>query len=141
MSGYTIRTPAQVLTTLIQDAQTAGAINAQDIRDLLASVSSLEPNVQTASYTLVLADVWQTLVMNSASAVNVTIPPNSSVAFQIGSIIPWYGLGAGLVTFVAGAGVTLETRATGTLVSAVQRASGGLWQRAANTWVISGDLT
>jgi hypothetical protein len=141
MSGYTIRTLATVLTTLIEDGQAAGSITPQDVRDALASVESVEPNIQTASYTLAIGDAWMGLIMNSATAVNVTVPPNSSVAFQVGTIIPWYGLGAGLITFVAGAGVTLETRAGGTLVSAVQRASGGLWQRAANTWVVSGDLT
>lgn len=141
MSGYTIRTPGSVLSTLIEDLQAAGSITAQDVRDLFASAMSLEPNVQTASYTLVLTDIWQCLVMNSASGVNVTVPPNSSVAFQVGTMIPWYGIGAGLITFVAGAGVTLETRAGGTLVSSVQRASGGLWQRAANIWAVTGDLT
>lgn len=141
MSGYTIRTPVTILTTLIQDAQAAGSINPQDIRDLFASVLSVEPNTQTGSYTLTLNDIWEGLVMNSASAVNVTVPPNSSVAFQVGATIPWYGQGAGLITFVQGAGVTIERRAGATLVSAAQGASGGLWQRAANTWVLSGDIT
>lgn len=141
MSGYTIRTPATVLTTLIQDGQAAGSINPQDIRDLFASVMSMEPNVQTSSYTLVLTDIWQSLVMNSATAVNVTVPPNSSVAFQVGAIIPWYGVGAGLITFVQGSGVTLETASGVSLVSRVQRSSGALWKRATDTWVVTGDLT
>jgi hypothetical protein len=141
MSGYTIRTPVAILTTIIQDFQAAGSINPQDIRDLFASVMSLEPNAQTGSWTLVLTDIWEGLVMNSATAVNVTVPPNSSVAFQVGAIIPWYGQGAGLITFVQGAGVTIERRAGATLVSAAQGASGSLWQRAANIWVLSGDIT
>lgn len=142
MSGYTIRTPVSVLTTLAQDGQASGAFTLQRFRDSFASFASLEPNVQTASYTLALTDIWQCLVMNSASAVNLTLPPNSSVAFQVGTIIPWYGLGAGLITFVAGAGVNpIERRSGATLVSAVQGASGALWQRAANTWVLSGDIT
>jgi hypothetical protein len=141
MSGYTVRTPVAVLTTLAQDFQQAGSFTLQDLRDVWASVASIVPNVQTTSYTLALTDVWQGLVMNSPTAVTVTVPPNASVPFQIGSIIPWYGLGAGLITFVGGAGVTLETRVGGTLVSAVQRSSGGLWMRAVDTWVVSGDLT
>lgn len=141
MSGYTIRTPPTVLTTIAQDGQASGAFNLQDFRDSLASAMSLEPNVQTASYTLVLTDIWQGLIMNNASAVNVTVPPNSSVAFQVGAIIPWYGLGAGLITFVQGAGVTIERRSGASLVSAAQGSSGALWQRAANIWVLSGDIT
>lgn len=138
MSGYTIRTPVSIFTTVAQDGQAPGSISAQDIRDLFASALSLEPNIQTVSYTLVLTDVWRCLVMNSATAVNLTVPPNSSVAFQVGSIVPWYGLGAGLITFVPGAGVTLETSTT--LISRAQNSAGDLWQRAADTWVVRGDV-
>lgn len=137
MSGYTIRTPAATLSAN-QDGQGPNSITVQNIRDLFASAISVEPNVKTVSTTLALTDLGMGLVMNSASAVNVTVPPN---VFQVGVAIPWYGLGAGLITFVPGAGVTIERRAGATLVSAVQGASGGLWQRASNIWVLSGDIT
>src|ERR1700733_2838022 len=127
MSGYTIRTPDTVATTELEDGQGVGAVNLQDIRDEMFSVISILPNTQTVSYTLVLTDIGKCVVMNSASGVNLTVPPNSSVAFQVGTIIAWYGLGAGLITFVAGSGVTIETRGGATLVSAVQKASGTLW--------------
>lgn len=141
MSGYTIRTPVAVLTTIIQDFQTAGSIDPKDIRDLFASVLSLEPNpVSVFPYTLGINDVWQGLVMTSGSAASVIIPPNSAVPFQVGSIIPWYVLGAGLITFAPGAGVNpLETASS--LQARGTKSSGDLWQRAANTWVVRGDLT
>jgi hypothetical protein len=139
MSGYTISDLNTVFTTLDQDGQAQFSITPLDLRSSIASAAGLIPNVQTVSYTLVLTDVAKCIVMNSASAVNLTIPPNSSVAFQVGVVITWYGLGAGLITFVPGAAVTIEKSST-TLVTRAQFAFGGIWQRAANTWVLWGDV-
>lgn len=139
MSGYTISDLNTVLTTLLQDGQSQFSLTPGKERSAVASAVGLIPNVQTVSYTLVLTDVAKCIVMNSASSVNLTIPPNSSVAFQVGTVITWYGLGAGLVTFVPGAGVTIEKSST-TLVTRAQAAFGGIWQRVANTWVLWGDV-
>ena len=139
MSGYTISDLNTVFTTLDQDGQAQSAITPLDLRSSIASAAGLIPNVQTVSYTLVLTDIAKCIVMNSASGVNLTIPPNSSVAFQVGTVITWYGLGAGLVTFVPGAGVTIE-KSSSTLVTRAQAAFGGIWQRVANTWVLWGDV-
>ncbi len=139
MSGYTISDPNTVFTTLLQDGQPQFSITPLDVRSAAASATGLIPNVQTASYTLVLTDVAKCIVMNSASGVNLTVPPNSSVAFQVGTVVSWYGLGAGLITFVAGVGVTIE-KSSSTLVTRAQGAFGGIWQRAANTWVLWGDV-
>ncbi len=137
MSGYTISDLNTVFTTLLQDGQLNFAITAAKERSAVASATSLIPNVQTSSYTLVLTDVAKCIVMNSASGVNLTIPPG---VFQVGTVVTWYGLGAGLVTFVPGAGVTIEKSST-TLVTRAQGAFGGIWQRVANTWVLWGDVT
>ena len=139
MSGYTLTDLNTVLTTLLQDGQGAFQLTPGDERSAVASAAAMMPNVQTTSYTLVLTDVAKCIVMNSASGVNLTIPPNSSVAFQVGTVVPWYGLGAGLITFVPGAGVTIEKSST-TLVTRAQFAFGGVWQRVANTWVLWGDV-
>ena len=139
MSGYTITDLNTVFTTLDQDGQADRSITEGRLRTSIASAAGLIPNVQTASYTLVLTDLSKCITMNSASGVNLTIPPNSSVAFQVGTVIPWYGLGAGLITFVPGSGVTIEKSST-TLVTRAQFAFGGIWQRVANTWVLWGDV-
>lgn len=138
MSGYTISDLNTVFTTLLQDGQIATISGAKE-RSAVASAAGLISNVQTASYTLVLTDVAKCIVMNSASGVNLTIPPNSSVAFQVGTVFSWYGLGAGLITFVPGAGVSFEKSST-TLVTRAQFSFGGAWQRVANTWVLFGDI-
>lgn len=67
---------------------------------------------QTAAYTFVLADADTCTPFNLSAAANATIPPNSSVAFKIGTTLYVKRSGTGDVTFVAGAGVTLNASAS-----------------------------
>ena len=66
-------------------------------------------NAQTASYTAVLTDDGKLITMSNASANTFTVPPNSSVAFGIGTQLNVAQLGAGATTLVAGAGVTINS--------------------------------
>ena len=66
-------------------------------------------NAQVASYTAVLTDDGKLVTMSNASANTFTVPPNSSVAFGIGTQINIAQLGAGSTSVVAGAGVTLNS--------------------------------
>ena len=66
-------------------------------------------NAQVASYTAVLTDDGKLVTMSNASANTFTVPPNSSVAFGIGTQINIAQLGAGSTSIVAGAGVTLNS--------------------------------
>ncbi|MBB3842224.1 hypothetical protein FHS57_006255 [Runella defluvii] len=97
-------------------------------------------NRQTTSYTLALADAWGIVEQDVATANTVTIPPNSSVAFEIDTACTVIQLGAGQVTIVAGAGVTLRT-ADGKLKLRVQYSSCTMIQRAINDWYVIGDTT
>jgi len=96
-------------------------------------------NVQTANYTLALADVDRYVVANSASALTFTVPPNSSVAFPIGSVIPLYRHGTGTLTVAQGSGVTVRTASSLTLRA--QYSEAALRKRGTDEWVLSGDLT
>lgn len=98
----------------------------------------VEVNTQTDSYTLVLADAGKVIEMNKATAVNLTVPPNSSVAYPIGTLIEVWAMGAGAVTLVAGAGVTLRTPET--LVLDGQYATAVLRKRATDEWAVEGRL-
>lgn len=94
-------------------------------------------NTRTASYTLILSDKNIKIVeMNVASANNLTVPPNSSVAFPIGTRIDVVQYGAGVTTIVAGAGVTI--RSAGTLVLDGQYAAATLYKRGTDEWVLIG---
>ena len=96
-------------------------------------------SAQTAAYALVLTDAGKAVEITSASAANVTVPPNSTVAFPIGTIIEVDQLGAGQVTLVAGSGVTLQS--AGALLKTRAQYSGvSLRKRAADTWLVVGDL-
>ena len=66
-------------------------------------------NAQIASYTAVLTDDGKLVTMSNASANTFTVPPNSSVAFGIGTQINIAQLGAGSTSVVAGAGVALNS--------------------------------
>jgi hypothetical protein len=102
-------------------------------------------NAQTGTtYTPVLSDGNNTLVtLTNASAITVTIPPNSSVAYPIGTILFFSQNGAGQVTFAQGSGVAIASNgATATAPKIrVQYSACNAIQTAANTWLIVGDLT
>jgi hypothetical protein len=104
-----------------------------------AGSSAVTASVQTSSYTFVLGDAGTVVEGNSATALTFTIPPHSSVALAVGTVIEVFQYGAGQVTIAAGAGVTL--RSDGSKVkTAAQYATVGLRQRATDEWVLSGDL-
>lgn len=104
------------------------------------SAAVITANTQTTAYTLVLADAGKLVEMNSGSALTLTVPPNSSVALPIGTVIEVTRLGTGSVTMVAGVGVTLRVPAGSTLALRAQYSTAGLRKRAENEWVVSGDL-
>jgi hypothetical protein len=96
-------------------------------------------NTQTASYTLVLTDAGKVVEMNVASANNLTVPPNSAVAFPLNTWIDIAQYGAGQVTVVPGAGVTLRS-ASAALKTRVQYSGLTLIKRATDEWYVLGDL-
>lgn len=100
-------------------------------------------NEQTDSYTLALTDAENGVAMNKATANNLTIPLNSTVAFPVGTSILVYQEGAGQTSIVATGGVTLRCSVSGspTLTAlSGQYALATLVKRATDTWILSGDL-
>ena len=64
-------------------------------------------DTHNAAYTLVLADAGKMLYHNEATARAWTIPPNSSVAFPIGTVINFLNQSTGDITVTRGSGVAL----------------------------------
>lgn len=95
-------------------------------------------NPQTASYTLILSDAGRTIQMNVASANNLTVPTNASVAFPIGTQIVVIQYGAGQTSFVAAGGVTIDKVSTLNLSS--QFATAALLKIGTDEWVLAGSL-
>ena len=98
-------------------------------------------NAQTGTtYTTVLADDGKLVTCDNASPIALTIPPNSSVAYGIGTQINIMQLGAGQVTITAGAGVTLRSAGT-KLKTGAQYAVATCAKIASDTWVVVGNLS
>lgn len=98
-----------------------------------SSYTSLSLNDQTSSYTLSLSDAGKLVRMNVASANNLTVPPNSSVAFPVGTFIYVEQIGAGLTSFVQGSGVTI-TSSSGLLTTPQANLLMVLTKTGTNTW-------
>lgn len=100
----------------------------------------LSINAQTGTaYTLVLADAGKVIEMNNASANTLTVPPNSSVAFPVGTKIDIVQTGAGETSIAPGSGVTLNSDTNKRKINA-QWAAATLIKRGTDTWALIGAL-
>jgi hypothetical protein len=105
-------------------------------------VASRTPIVQkTAAYTLSALTERDSLIeVSSATGVTITIPTNTAVAYPVGTSIDILQTGAGQVT-IAPVDGTVTVNATPGLKLRTTWSSATLFKRAANTWVVFGDLT
>jgi hypothetical protein len=118
---------------------TAGQVLTAAQQNSLAT-AQIALNAQTGtSYTAVLGDDGDLVTLDNGSAITFTVPPNSSVAFGIGTQINIMQLGAGQVTITAGAGVTLRS-AGSKLKTNGQYAVATCCKIATDTWVVIGNL-
>jgi hypothetical protein len=107
----------------------------------VSNINELQQNEQTGTtYTLVLADGGKLVEMNNASANTLTVPPNSSVAFPVGSQILVLQTGAGQTTLAPDTGVTINSK-DGNLKLSDQWCGVTLIKRATDVWVAIGDLS
>jgi hypothetical protein len=96
-------------------------------------------NRQTASYTLVIGDADKLVEINNASANNLTVPLNSSVAFATGTQILLAQYGAGQTTIVATSGVTIRSNGAKLKLNA-QYSGATLVKIDTNEWYLFGDI-
>jgi hypothetical protein len=93
---------------------------------------------QSVDYTLVLADASSVLYLTGSTAKSFTIPPNSSVAFAVGTVITFYQDGTGALTLVAGSGVTIRSEYG--LILNTQYSVATITKIASDTWILGGSL-
>lgn len=91
------------------------------------------------AYTLVLADAQKAIEILNAAAQTITIPPNSAVAFPLGTIITITQTGAGKASVAPGAGVTINAPG-GLLGCRVQWSTISLRKRGTDLWVLFDDV-
>jgi hypothetical protein len=95
---------------------------------------------KTSGYTISLSDSGKTLTVDSSSNIDITVPPNSSTPFPVGSRLDVIRIGTGSVTFVQDTGVVINSKNSNKKIAA--RYSGAtLIKTDTNTWVLIGDLT
>jgi hypothetical protein len=126
----------------------AGKFTAANVEAALAELSSSLTAKEdalisfvddTASRTLALTDAKKKLRANHASvAINYTVPPNSSVAFPIGTWIMIEMTGVAQVAVVAGSGVTI-TLATKLKING-QGTSAVLLKEKTDEWSFQGSV-
>ena len=104
-------------------------------------VPSRTPIVQkTASYELSTLTHRDSLIeVSSASATTLTIPLDATVNYPVGTTVDILQTNTGQVTIAGAAGVTVNS--TPGLKLRTRWSSATLMKRAANTWVVYGDLT
>ena len=116
----------------------AGAVLlASDLNTDFAAKSDTAPaiNAQTGTtYTFVLADATagKTVTASNAAASTYTVPPQSSVTFVAGALLRVTNLGAGVVTFAGGVGVTV----TNTAATLAQYQTATLVRTASDAWTV-----
>jgi hypothetical protein len=88
----------------------------------------------------VLTDANNLVEMNNAAANTLTVPPNSSVAFALGTQIVVTQYGAGQTTIAQGSGVTIRSSGNKLKLTG-QYSSATLIKRGTNEWVLYGDIT
>jgi len=99
---------------------------------------------QTADYTAVLADQYQTLTpMNKATAIAFKIPTNASVAYPIGTALTVLNIGAGLCTISAvtsGTTTVLSAGAVAASPTLAQYKTAVCIKTATDTWYVAGAI-
>ena len=99
---------------------------------------------QTADYTAVLADQYQTLTpMNKATAIAFKIPTNASVAFPVGTALTVLNIGAGAVTISAvtsGTTTVLSAGAVAASPTLAQYKTAVCVKTATDTWYVVGAI-
>lgn len=95
--------------------------------------------VTGTSKTLGATDALTLQLCTNAALQTITVPPNSAIAYPIGTRMEFAQLGAGQVLFAPGSGVTLTSESS-YLRTRAAGASATITKIATNTWLVVGGL-
>ena len=103
-------------------------------------VAPLAINAQTGTtYTFVAADAGKLVTSSNGSGQTFTVPPNSSVAFDVGTQILVQNIGSANCTLAQGSGVTIQSVDSNKEIDG-QYAAATLIKTATDTWSLIGSL-
>ena len=138
---------AEKLTITGTDGQTAldvpdGNVTITDSLTVSGGlVAPLAINAQTGTtYTFVLADAGKLVTSSNGSAQTFTVPPNSSVAYAVGTQIIVQNIGSANCTLAQGSGVTINSKDSNREIDG-QYAAATLIKAATDAWSLIGALT
>lgn len=97
-------------------------------------------DVVSTTYTLALTDQGKILETTNGSGCVVTVPPESSVNFPVGSQVTTIRNTANSVSFAAGAGVTIRSDSSKFYI-ATQYSAATLVKRGSDEWYLFGNLS
>ena len=138
--GTDTSTTAWTTSPTVSGTMTAGTVTtAGTLTAGVAVGQAVDLDRKTADYTLALTDAGKVIEINSGSSENVTIPPNSGVAFPLGTQIVIVRMGAGAVVIVEGSGVTTRSDGDKAKIKS-QYSSCVLIKHETNEWYILGNL-
>jgi hypothetical protein len=146
LSGTTSNLGAVQLSDSTSSTSTTLAATANAVKtayDLAAAAqpAALTLNAQTGtSYTLIASDATKLVTLTNAAAITLTLPPS---VFSTGQQINLAQLGAGQVTFAAGAGVTIVSTGATAAAPKISKQYGAATAicTAANTFLVVGSLS
>ena len=100
----------------------------------------LQINAQTGTtYTFGIGDAGKLVTSSNGSAQTITVPPNSSVAFAVGTQIIVQNIGSANATLAQGSGVTIQSKDSNKEIDG-QYAAATLIKTATDTWSLIGAL-
>ena len=103
-------------------------------------VAPLQINAQTGTtYTFVLADAGKMVTSSNGSAQTLTVPPNSSVAYAVGTQVIVQNIGSANATLAEGSGVTINSKDDNKEIDG-QYAAATLIKTATDAWSLIGAL-
>lgn len=140
--GNHTHTPSQVgLGNVDNTSDVNKPVSTAQQAEIDASANLTATNAQTGTtYTYVLADRRRVTTLSNAGAITATVPPNSSVAYAVGTVLKSTQTGAGQVTFAQGAGVTINTPTGRNLKTRAQNSVVYLIKTGTDSWYAFGDL-
>ena len=133
-----VPTPSEGMVSYLSDGNIVETYDGANWNPIDSSINIR--TAATANYTLAAGDAGDLLEINASSGtVTVTVAPDETYSFPIGSQINLLAIGTAAHSISAGSGVTL-TGTPGTNLRA-QWSSATLIKRGSNTWVVIGDLS
>jgi hypothetical protein len=123
-------------------------INVDDVNDLKTNIETIE--IEKSSKVSIIENINNNYILNindngkiknctNSTAINITIPLNSSVLFPIGTEIGFIRQGAGTVSFIPESGVNIQSIDNKRKIKG-QFASAAIIKVGTDTWSLAGSL-